>query len=137
MSYLSPIRTKLKALLDSVYTDGDVKIVYDEEPKTLVTMPAAVLRFTGSTSEIHDTAANMRTIEFTIRVYVKALNLVAAEDDVINVTQAIVTKIEADPTLTNTVLQTLCKETPIIAEERDVPVFYADLLIECKLRVNR
>lgn len=137
MSYLTPIRTKLKAILDAVKTAGDVEEVYDEEPKTLTNLPAAVLRFSGSSSEIHDTSSNMRTIEFTIRIYAKAMSLVNAENDIVDVTQDIITAIESDPTLTDTVLQTICRESPVIAEEREIPVFYADLLIECKLRVNR
>lgn len=137
MSYLSTIRTQLKTLLDAVVTDNDISAVYDYEPKTLTVLPCAVLRFTNSSSQVHDTAANLRTVEFTVRVYTKVLNTETAEDDLVAVVESVIAKIEHNPTLTNTVLQTVCRQSAILADERDVPVIYSDISVECQLRVNR
>lgn len=137
MSFLSAIRTQLKARLAAVVTAGELKGYYDHEPQNVTNFPYAALRYNDARANTYDTAANLRTVEFVVRVYVKAANPAQSETDLVTAVEAIINEIESDPTLADNVLRTICTAARMDRETREQEVHYCDIAVESQLRVNR
>lgn len=137
MSFLSTIRTQLKSKLAAVVTAENLKGYYDHEPQNVTNFPYAALRYNNVRSDIHDTASNLRVVEFVVRVYVKAANPSQSETDLVTAVESVINEIESDPTLGDNVLRTQATSAPMDRETREQEVHYCDITIESQLRVNR
>jgi hypothetical protein len=95
MSYVS-ISAKLIELLDQI---TQIEQLYNYQPDSIQTYPAAVVTASGHQDTFRDTAANNRRFTFLIRLYYRTDAEQDAESILQDLTDKVIAKLEANVTV--------------------------------------
>lgn len=118
-------------------TISELNIVYEYEAKQLKKYPAATVSASSHTDVFNDTASNLRTFVFTIRLYYRTDTDEDAESILRELTDRVIVAIETDTTLASTADFTLPTEGRWLFIEREVPVRVVELTVQAVIHIAR
>jgi hypothetical protein len=133
MGYVA-IANKLVELIDEV---TEVEQVYNHEPSEIETYPAATVQAIGHRDRFNDTASNIRSFTFLIRLYYRADVDQDAETILRTVADAVIAKLEANVTVAGVWDIARPTESTWRWGEREVPQRIVELTVSIEQRVNR
>jgi hypothetical protein len=96
MSYVA-ISAKLIELLDTI---AEIEVLYNHQPDSIQTYPAAVVIASGHQDRFRDTAANIRAFTFLIRLFYRTDVEADAEGILQDLTDKVIAKLEANVSVT-------------------------------------
>ncbi len=133
MSYTS-IRAGIVSMLQTV---SGIQQVYNYEAKELAKYPAATVTNLSHKNLFADTARNRRQYSFMIRLYFRTDVAQDAETILSTITDAVIVKIESDPTLGGVCDFAEPSEGKWLFQEREVPLRLVEIVVTAMKQVLR
>ena len=133
MGYVS-IANKLVELIDEV---TEIEPVYNHEPSAIEVYPAAVVQAAGPRDRFNDTASNIRSFTFIVRLFYSADVDQDAETILRDVADKVIAKLEAN--VTGAGVWDIARPTEATWRwaEREIPQRIVELTVSIEQRVNR
>lgn len=133
MSYVA-ITAKIKQLLTEI---TDITVLYDYVPDVLESYPAVTIQAQGHKNRFNDTASNIRSYQYLIRVYAMLTDNANAEASVQSISDQVIARLEANVVVTNVWDKALPTEAVYRTGAREIPVLAAEITAVFEKRVNR
>ena len=133
MTYVN-IAAELVAILNTI---TEFNAVYNYEKKELEKYPCATVTALSHSDEFADTSSNQRTFRFSIRLYYRTDTEQDAETILRDLVDKVIVAIEAKPRLNNVVDFARPIDATWDYTERELPVRYCAITIECLTRLPR
>ncbi len=133
MSYTN-IRAGIVSMLQTV---SGIQQVYNYEAKELGKYPAATVTNLSHKNLFADTARNRRQYSFMIRLYFRTDVAQDAETILSTITDAVIVKIESDPTISGVCDFAEPSEGKWLFQEREVPLRLVEIVVTAMKQVYR
>ncbi len=133
MGYLT-ITTKIVELLETI---TELAVVYDHNPNTLEEFPAATVTALGHKNRFNDTASNIRSYQYTIRLWYRLEDDDTAEVALQEVTDKVLEKLEAYVTVQDVWDIQRPSEAVFRTADREEAMLVSEITLAIEKRVNR
>ncbi len=133
MSYTN-IGTAIYNIINGIKAAAGIAVVFNYNEKSLAQYPCVTISAVGHGGEFSDTAANMRTYVFAIRLSVRAETDSTAESQIRTITDAIISAIEANTALSGACDWSEPSEGTISYQNNEIPVLMCEMVVKCYKR---
>ena len=133
MATITDVQTAIHSKLQALVTDANVplQITYKyNRPSELTKTPATTLHFEGANLDQFSPNARERILSFTIRLYIRNNDADAAETQLLEISDAILTAFDTDPTLGAVATRTMVDQVEARHETGDQDYRLAEFNVE-------